>query len=212
MTLGECVLRQRPIGIFGVLVALLAFTRIGCAMDFSITHTNAFSVSGKEGQFGYVLMRGEIRPGDYDKLIGFSINNNVNFLAYNFILESPGGDIAEALAIGRFLKSIYAQVVVGPQFGRCASACFIILASAVDRASIAGFIGIHRPYVEPERLRALTLAEAEREETNTLLDAEKYLHALKVPSAIVDEMFSKSSTDIHWLSDDELEQLGWRAP
>jgi hypothetical protein len=212
MTLGECVLRQPPIGIFGVLVALLAFTRIGCAMDFSITHTNAFSGSGKEGHVGYVLMRGEIRPGDYDKLIRFSINNNVNFLASEYILESPGGDIAEALAIGRFLKSIYAEVTVGPQFGRCASACFIIFASAVDRVAHTGLIGLHRPYVAPERLRSLTLAEAEREESKALLDAEKYLHSLKVPSSIVDTMFSTSSTDIHWLSDDELEQLGSRAP
>jgi hypothetical protein len=207
------VLHRRRIGIFGVLLALLAFTRIGCAMDFSVTHINAFDRSGKEGDVGYVLMRGEIKPGDYNKLIRFSIRNKIDFLAIGgFVLESPGGDIAEALAIGRFLKSLYAPVMVGPFFGRCASACFIIFVSAVDRVATAGLIGIHRPYVAPERLRSLPLAEAESEESKALLDAEKYLHTLRVPNAIVDEMFSNSSTDIHWLSDDELEQLGSRAP
>jgi hypothetical protein len=145
-------------------------------------------------------------------LIRFSVDNNVNFLAYNFILASPGGDVAEALAIGRLLKSIYAQAIVGPRYGSCASACFIIFASAVDRVGVAGLVGIHRPYVAPGRLRSLTVTEAEREETKVLLDAEKYLHTLRVPRALIDQMFSRSSTDIHWLSDDELEQLGWRAP
>jgi hypothetical protein len=45
-----------------------------------------------------------------------------------------------------------------------------------------------------------------------LLDAEKYLHALRVPNAIIDEMFAKASSDIHWLSEAELEQLGLRPP
>jgi len=33
-----------------------------------------------------------------------------------------------------------------------------------------------------------------------------------VPNAIVDEMFARASSDIHWLSDYELDQLGTRAP
>jgi ATP-dependent protease ClpP protease subunit len=206
-------MRHRPIGVLGVLAELLAFARISCGMDFSVTHVGAFSESGSnEPDDTFVLMRGEIKPGDYNKLIRFSVDNNVNFLAYNFILASPGGDVAEALAIGRLLKSIYAQAIVGPRYGSCASACFIIFASAVDRVGVAGLVGIHRPYVAPGRLRSLTVTEAEREETKVLLDAEKYLHTLRVPRALIDQMFSRSSTDIHWLSDDELEQLGWRAP
>jgi hypothetical protein len=183
-------------------------------MDYSVTHINAFSQneSTSSESESWVLMRGEIKPGDYDKLIRFSIKNNVNLLAHSFILESPGGDIVEALAIGRLLRSIYAPVVVGPRFGRCASACFIIFASAVDRVGDPGLIGIHRPYVAPVRLQSLTLDEAEREESKALLDAEKYLHALRVPNAIIDEIFAKASTDVHWLSDHELEQLGTRAP
>lgn len=198
---------------FGILVALVTFARIGCTMDFSVTHVGAFSkTGGDEPNTTYVLMRGEIKPGDYNKLIRFSVENNVNFLAYNFILASPGGDVAEALAIGRLPKSIYAQAIVGPRYGPCASACFIIFASAVDRVAVEGLVGIHRPYVAGARLRTLTVTEAEREETKVLLDAEKYLHTLRVPGAMIDQMFSRSSTDIHWLSDDELEQLGWRAP
>jgi ATP-dependent protease ClpP protease subunit len=181
-------------------------------MDFSVTHVNPFDRSGKEGDVAFVLMRGEIKPGDYNKLIRFSIGKNIDLLASSFILASPGGDIAEALAIGRLIKDLYAPVMVGPQFGPCASACFIIFASAVDRTSLAGLIGIHRPYVAPARSRALTLTQAEREEAQALLDAEKYLHALRVPNGIIDEMFAKASTDIHWLSDAELEQLGFRPP
>jgi hypothetical protein len=45
-----------------------------------------------------------------------------------------------------------------------------------------------------------------------LLDAENYLHSLRVPRAIVDEMFANASTEIHWLSWDELQQVGLRPP
>jgi hypothetical protein len=207
--MGTNVLLNRPIAIFG-LIALLAFARIGYAMEFSVTHTNPFS--GNDDNFDSLLLRGEIKPGDYDKLLHFSISNNVNLLAVQFILESPGGDIAEALAIGRLVKGLYMPASVGHQFGRCASACFIIFASSVDRQADPNLVGIHRPYVAHERMRSLTLAEAEKEETKALLDAEKYLHELRVPNAIVDEMFANASTGIHWLSENELEQLGQWAP
>jgi hypothetical protein len=48
-------------------------------------------------------------------------------------------------------------------------------------------------------------------ETRALLDAEQYLHRLRVPSSTVDEMFEHASTEIHWLTDDELRhELGER--
>jgi hypothetical protein len=44
-----------------------------------------------------------------------------------------------------------------------------------------------------------------------LLAAEQYLHRLRVPSGIVDEMFERASTEIHWLTQDELQhELGER--
>jgi hypothetical protein len=189
-------------------------------MDFSYTHTNPFNaaedarpeVSNSGHLVPYLLMKGEIKPGDYQKLLRFAERDKAHFLEASFILASPGGDVTEALMIGRLLKDIYAPVSVGRRYGPCASACFIIFASAVDRTSVEGLIGIHRPYVARSRLQGLTLAEAEREESQALLDAENYLHSVRVPRAIVDEMFANASTEIHWLSWDELQQVGLRPP
>jgi hypothetical protein len=62
-------------------------------------------------------------------------------------------------------------------------------------------------------MRTLSPSAAEALETRALLDAEKYLHQLRVTSHLVDIMFAKSSTEIHWLSADELQyELGQRPP
>jgi hypothetical protein len=185
-------------------------------MDFSLTHSAPFGGSVTTGQPA-LLMRGEIVPGDYDRLIKYYLRsglyNGLDVLSVKVILSSPGGDVTEAIKIGKFLKSIYATVGVGPTFGKCASACFIIFASAVDRESEQGFVGIHRPYISPERMRSLSPGQAETLETKAMLDAEEYLHQLRVPTGLVELMFENASNEIHWLTDDELErQLGERPP
>ena len=177
-------------------------------MDFSFVDRGPFD--GTEVASPHVLMKGEIEPGDYQKLLRFAERDKDRFLTATFILASPGGDITEAMRIGRLLKGIYAFVAVGRIYGPCASACFIIFVSAVDRQSIEGLVGIHRPYVARSRLLGLTLAEAERQQSQALRDAENYLHGLRVPTAIVDEMFANASSEIHWLSWDELQQVGLR--
>jgi hypothetical protein len=189
-------------------------------MDFSYVRTGAFTTAENASpeltdsgdRVFYVLMKGEIEPGDYHKLLRFAESDKDRFLTASFILASPGGDITEAVKIGRLLKDVYAFVEVGRRYGSCASACFIIFASAVDRQSIEGLVGIHRPYVARSRLLRLSLAEAERQQSQALRDAENYLHSLRVPTAIIDEMFANASTDIHWLSWDELQHLGLRPP
>jgi hypothetical protein len=179
-------------------------------MDFSLTQVSRWGRSGDEV---FVLMKGEIVPGDYSRLLEFAVNNNVNLAQRTFLLASPGGDVSEALKIGQLLKSLYATVGVGPATGQCASACFIIFASAVRRLATGGMVGIHRPFVHPDRLRSLSPSAAESLETGALLDAEKYLHELRVPTSLVEEMFEQASTEVHWLTERELAlQLGQRPP
>jgi hypothetical protein len=194
-----------------VAATLLATLRPAYGMEFSITHASPWS--GNDSDINYLLLKGEIVPGDYSRLLEFAINKNVNLAQYPFILASPGGDVSEALKIGQLVKSLYATVVVGPATGQCVSACFIIFASAVDRImNNDKMIGIHRPYVYPDRLRSLSPSAAEALETDALLEAEKYLHELRVPTSLVEEMFEQASTEVHWLTRREFLELGRRAP
>ena len=142
-------------------------------------------------------------------MLKYAVANHIVLAQKALILASPGGDVTEALKIGRLVKRLYAEVFVGPTFGPCASACFIIFASSVHRMGMAGLVGIHRPYLSPARLRSLSPSAAEALETHALTDAENYLHELRVPNKLVDTMFEHASTEIYWLSDDELDhQLG----
>ena len=194
-----------------LLSAIVALPPSAFSSDFSQSFINPFNHEHEDNP--YLLLKGEIVPGDYERLLRFAINNNIDLTRSRFILWSPGGDVSEGLKIGNLLKHVYATVAVGPVYGQCASACFIIFASAVERASGSGLVGIHRPYVSSERLQQLSPSQAESLETRALEDAERYLHELRVPTHLVDAMFENASTEIHWLSDDELDhQLGRRPP
>jgi hypothetical protein len=179
-------------------------------MDFSLTRQNPFDADVQLVNPA-LLMRGEIRPGDYDRLLKFAMHSGFYLPLTDAILSSPGGDIEEALKIGRLIKQLYMSMNVGPVTGYCASACFIIFASAVERQTSPGMVGIHRPYLSRETLRSLSPRAAEAAETAALRDAEQYLRDLRVPRNLVDIMFEQASTEIYWLSDDEfMHQLGRR--
>jgi len=193
-----------------ILLIVSLIPTLASALDFSVSHTNPFT--RREDPIDYFVLSGEIRPGDYDRMMQFAITNRLNLIGDTFVLKSPGGDVSEAMAIGQFVKSIYAQVGVGPAYGPCASSCFIIVASAVKRWIEPGLLGIHRPYIAPERTRVLSPTVAEALELKAMANAESYLRSLRVPSSIIDTMFANSSEEIHWLTEGELERLGLRAP
>jgi hypothetical protein len=191
----------------------MVLSSVSYGMDFSLTNRMPFHEGIVEGDGRYLLLQGEIVPGDYNNLIDFTIRSDVNLPNYEVILSSPGGDVAEALKIGRLFKALYITALVGPTFGPCVSACFIIFASATERISWSGLIGIHRPYVNPDRMQTLAPTAAEALETQALRDAENYLHQLRVSNHLVDTMFANSSTEVHWLSQEELQyELGQRPP
>jgi hypothetical protein len=202
MNLGHKICALTLIGIF------LILPNIGHGMDIRVDYINPDL--GHDHPYPTLVLAGEIVPGDYDRLLEYATRNNVDLHILPITLATPGGDIAEALKIGQLLKSIYATVVVGPKTGPCASACFILFASAVNRSAIPGLVGIHRPYLSKERFQALSPPQAEKLETGALLAAEDYLHKLRVPSALVDTMFENASSEIHWLTAEELRALGAR--
>jgi hypothetical protein len=178
-------------------------------MNFSLTRQNPYTHDQLTSPV--LLMRGEIREGDYDRLLNFARRSGYVLPLSDVILSSPGGDIKEALKIGRLVKKLYMTANVGTETGYCASACFIIFASAVERDTSPGMVGIHRPYLSRETLRSLSPHAAEEAETAALRDAEQYLRDLRVPRNLVDIMFERASTEIYWLSDEEfVHQLGRR--
>lgn len=194
------------------LTLLLASTPVLCAELFYMDHdpyTDQFV-----GPVGPLVFSGEIEPGDYDALLAKILADEDRFLAQNkLILASDGGDVAEALKIAQLVKSLYAEVVVGPLTGRCVSACFFIYAAAGHRlADGERLIGINRPYLATPGAPSTAPADALIAESGPLAQVRGFLKDNAVPGYLVDEMLRHGSDDAYWLSADDLKNLGYRAP
>jgi hypothetical protein len=128
----------------------------------------------------WAYLRGNIEKGDFKKVRGFYQKNQkiLNVLQ----LDSPGGDVAEALLIGKLLRrdlitaqapersvsSIYPSGelrYLGAEENLlckgseciCASACALIWFGGVERR---GAVGLHRPRIDDPAFKALPPAEA----------------------------------------------------
>jgi hypothetical protein len=160
------------------------------------------------------MLRGEIRPGDYNYLLDVLRKDPVTFLINRvLVLSTPGGDVEEAIKIGRLVKAVYGHVEVGPATGKCTSAGFLIFASGATHDAEPGTVGIHRPYVDPRRLTSLSPSQAVALQNDAFRRARSYLQELQIPTSLVDTMFQRASSEVYWLSLAELkDQIGHYAP
>jgi hypothetical protein len=179
-----------------------------------------------------VVLEGKIEAGDYNKLRAAYENRKNQFyigadLANEIYLASPGGDLAEAMKIGRLVRTLKLHTVVPsgqyPPPGSyvkfssadrhqlrnpttnfiCTSACFFIFVAGITREGGAGlaatWLGIHRPYLSDSDLRTLNGDEAIASANRVRTTVENYLKEMNVPTKYVDLMFSVPKDKIQWL-------------
>lgn len=158
-----------------------------------------------------VVIKGKIVPGDYERLLDFIEDDPARFRASLILLASPGGDLVESMKIARLVKSTYQSVFVNGAKGSCASACFFIYVSAVERGATNRALGIHRPYFAPENFARKRLAEAEEMQRKLLKEARAFLEDREVPQYLIEEMFSRASDEVYWLDTADEERIGERA-
>jgi hypothetical protein len=197
----------------GLLALLLAGTQALAAELFYMDHdplTEKFV-----GPVGPLVFSGEIEPGDYDHLLAKILDDEDRFLSQNkIILASDGGDVAEALKIAGLVKSLFSEVIVGTQTGRCVSACFFIYAAAQQRGTEGErLVGINRPYIVDSKAPtgAGLLTDASADDTAALKRVRAFLQANEVPENLIEEMFRHPSDDAYWLSDQDEKNLGFRS-
>jgi hypothetical protein len=161
-----------------------------------------------------ILIRGEIVAGDADRF-SETLRGKQPWIDTVFLV-SPGGNMAEALSIGRLVRrnllTTSAPVdIQGDGKGYmdfpwasckgnrciCASACFFIWVAGVERDGNA--IGLHRPYIVPDEARKLSLEEAEQA-YGLLVDAvQAYLNEMDVPKKYFDQMIRTPSGNVVFL-------------
>jgi hypothetical protein len=170
---------------------------------FLLSLTSTFSNSmivGKVQGDTYISLNGVINRGDLDKWI---IPTFKNLEKKYIVLNSTGGDVEEAMKIGRYFKANEFTVTVGET---CFSSCVFLLAGGVDRYAYTGKVGIHRAYfgsidksLSSNQIRDL------RDKLNSEL--KKYLEEMDINPSLVDAMNSYPPESMKVLSTDELKNF-----
>jgi hypothetical protein len=166
------------------------------------------------GPVGPLVISGEITPGDYDRLLAKIAEDDKRFLTQNkLILASSEGNAAEAMKIAQLVKALYTQVVVGPLTGRCAGACFLIYAAAVERGTDGeNLLGVTRPGLAESEWVGRPTTEAALLEDGMQGPVRDFLVENGVPPDLLEQVFQRPSTDVYWLSDSDETALGSKSP
>lgn len=136
-------------------LVLLAFTYCAPAI--------AADFSWETNEYGnrQLAFRGPIEEGDAQRLLGFlafgngcqnecQLDTGEYSRAGYIALDSPGGNVREAIKIAKYVEESGLGVFV-PADATCASACFLIYVSAPMRAS-SGKVIVHRPYFDMTKM------------------------------------------------------------
>lgn len=156
-----------------------------------------------------IILKGEIVPGDYDKFI--RIIKYVDRPPLSIQLNSNGGDVNEAIKIGKVVNELMMRATITDN-NVCASSCFYILVSSPERTLDTDKIGIHRPYFNKSYFSKLSSVEAKIEYRRLNNYVANYLLKMGVPQDFIDRMFSISSDHVKWISRDEFYQIIGKMP
>jgi hypothetical protein len=117
-------------------------------------------------------------------------------------VDSRGGSVAAAVAIGRLFRSLDAPIAVDPDEA-CLSSCVFVLAGATHRL-IYGRVGIHRPFLETD-VDVGTLQSRYRNMTEGI---RSYLREMNISDRLADDMMVVPPEKVRFLSVAELAGYG----
>ena len=162
-----------------------------------------------ESHYISLSLIGKIEPGDSEKIERRiheieqpkAIRLRVGMLK----LSSPGGDLAEAMRIGRLLRSRQISTFVTSD-ASCASACVFILAAGVSRIAF-GPVVIHSFFV-PGLLGSGEYAKTSKILDKAVSDSDAYFREMRVSRTLLDAMLQVQHSDAKELSIEELSAFG----
>jgi len=192
-------------------------------MGAPTVHAAEIKIECTEGGCSYHL-DGEIVQGDYERLRSLLKQKRAEI--WYVELDSPGGDLQEALRIAELIRNAFLDTSVRvdisdiadlstARVGHCASACFLVWVGGVyrnnspllyTRSSLSPFF-LHRPYFNSSRYSS-TDAKVLAQETARLNSlVREFLSTNGVPQRIIDEMMKRSSVDAYRLTKEEADSV-----
>ncbi|HDL7986496.1 hypothetical protein [Yersinia kristensenii] len=152
---------------------------------------------------------GDIVKGDANKLDGY-ISKLAKLEPSTRIgiiqISSNGGDVEEALRIGRILRKNQIQVLI-PMDSHCYSSCVLLLAGGVGRFPV-GDVGIHSFYSMSSQKPNADYEQEEKIYTATEKSIRDYLNEMRVSGAVMDAMLRVPSSKLEILDIDKLKEYG----
>lgn len=120
-------------------------------------------------------------------------------------LDTPGGDVSAAMAIGRLLRKERGGVQVDRE-SVCYSSCVMILAGAITR-NMQGRVGIHRFYYEVPK-DEISPDKFREQFQNMLRELRTYFREMNVNEQLADAMLRTEPEHIRVLNAAELAAYG----
>lgn len=154
-----------------------------------------------------ILIFGQIRPDDLERFVTFANMARKEARThphYQVRLNSLGGDVRTALAVGRIVRLDRAAVAVLRE-SKCLSSCVFILAGGVIRF-VEGSVGIHRPFAPADTRTMATLQKQNYERLESEVKA--FLRAVNIPADLYDHMLRVPPDKVRLLSQGELQKYG----
>ena len=155
------------------------------------------------------MIYGELTEGDaetFRALVDLVLRDGLR--VHRVRLNSPGGLVDEALAIGDIVRTLKLDTVAPTKIvwdAVCESACFYIWAAGIDR--YGEDIGIHRPYFDPQNFARLSPSNASAEYQKLADLVAGKLEGWGIPNLLVRRMLSASSQQVFPLSPEDFQLL-----
>lgn len=149
-----------------------------------------------------IEFRGEILAGDAKRLADAYKNldmerrkakcdERVVFLG----LDSGGGSLDEAIALGRFVRRNSLGTIVDSRMS-CKSACVFVFASGVNRlAKSDGVVGIHRPYFS-SLPASLTYQQVQERRQALVANLKAFAREMDFSENLIDDMLAIAPEDL----------------
>ena len=178
--------------------------RKAAGLNYSETHVLPITQSADNdirptpSQGDTLLLSGDIVQGDATRLEVRIVADEVRKITFN----SGGGDIAEAVAIGRLIRENLIATEV-PYGSECHSACVFAFAGGVVRMA-PGTIGIHSFYSD-DFIGSGDFADASEVYNEVSVILEVYLEEMRIPDDLLDHIKRVPHDEISILGPEERE-------
>ncbi|MEI8400520.1 MAG: hypothetical protein WCG12_06905 [Alcaligenaceae bacterium] len=152
--------------------------------------------AGKDGSVDLIIIKGDITAEDERKFKQIALNSEFATV----VLDSPGGLLRPAIAIGKTIRiKEFSTAVVDAE---CLSSCALIwLAGDVRYMAKNSKVGFHAAYIEDKSGKTIPAATG-----NALVGS--YLNSLGLNESIVAFVTKAGATEVNWLNKDGADRLG----